>query len=150
MSKFLLVDDDQTFQFLGTRTLNSIGYTNDLIHSALDGQQALDLFNNYFTGTRSLPDVILLDLNMPVMDGFTFMEAFKRLNIPNKEKVKIIIVTSSANVSDRERAMSLGAAHYLVKPLQAETLVEALQLSGIDKSIIDLDHDLTKKLKSVA
>lgn len=127
MKNVLLVDDDSIFQFLGKSILGRLGIPKDEVHTALNGEQALNLFNDYYAGTQALPDVILLDLNMPVMDGFGFLEAFRRLNIPNKDQVKIIIVTSSASPDDVNRAMKLGATQYLTKPLKEDMLRTALQ-----------------------
>ena len=127
MKNVLLVDDDSIFQFLSTSMLSRLGIPKNEVHTALNGQQALGLFNDYYSGAQALPDVILLDLNMPVMDGFGFLEAFRRLNLPHKEDVKIIIVTSSSNPKDIDRAMKLGATQYLTKPLQEDTLRSALQ-----------------------
>ena len=119
----LLVDDDEIYNFINKKTLEGIDAIKD-IHTALNGQQALDLINEYYMGTRSLPEVIFLDLNMPLMDGFQFLEVFKKLNIPGIKKVKIAIVTSSNNPSDIQRAKSLGIEHYLIKPVSQEDMKE--------------------------
>lgn len=119
----LLVDDDQICNFINRKTLEGIDAIND-IHTALNGQQALDLINDYYTGTRSLPEVIFLDLNMPLMDGFQFLEVFRQLSLPGIESVKIIVVTSSDNPQDIQRARSLGIEHYLTKPVSNVDLIE--------------------------
>lgn len=129
MKNILLVDDDNIFNFLNTKLLRQSGIADE-IHTALNGKEALDLLNNYYTGAFALPDVILLDLNMPVMDGFAFLEAFKKLSLPRQEKVRIIIVTSSDNPKDRARAKEMGITLYLTKPLSKEILLNALQSTG--------------------
>lgn len=126
MKNILLVDDDNIFNFINTKLLESSGIAGE-IHTAGNGQEALDLLNNYFTGTASLPDVILLDLNMPVMDGFGFIEAFKKLRLPKKENVSIVIVTSSADPNDMRRAKEMGITTYLTKPVSREALLQALK-----------------------
>lgn len=126
MKNILLVDDDNIFNFLNTNLLRQSGRADE-IHTALNGKEALDLLNNYYMGTASFPDVILLDLNMPVMDGFSFLEAFQKINLPRKENVSIIIVTSSHDPHDMARAKALGITHYLTKPLSEESLLGALE-----------------------
>lgn len=126
MKNILLVDDDNIFNFLNTKLLRQAGIADE-IHAALNGKEAIDLLNNYYMGSRALPDVILLDLNMPVMDGFSFLEAFKKLNLPRKNNVSIIIVTSSDNPKDMAKAKQLGITQFLTKPLSKEMLLNALQ-----------------------
>ena len=121
----LLVDDDQVFNFINKKTLEGIDAVNE-IHTALNGQQALDLINDYYSGTRSLPEIIFLDLNMPLMDGFQFLEGFRKLSLPGIGNVKVIIVTSSDNPKDIQRARSLGIDHYLTKPVSEDDLHEIL------------------------
>jgi CheY-like chemotaxis protein len=121
----LLVDDDQIFNLLNHKTLQMLGAVGE-IHTARNGKEALDLINDYYIGSRALPEVILLDLNMPIMDGFGFIEAFHRLNIPNISKTLIIIVTSSNNPNDIRRARELGITNYLTKPVSEVDLREAL------------------------
>jgi CheY-like chemotaxis protein len=123
--KALLIDDDSVCNFLNKKTLERTGFVND-IQTVLNGKEAIDLFNSYYQESRQLPDIVLLDLNMPIMDGFGFLEAFKRLPSPDKENVKIIVVTSSQDPKDISRAKELGIKQYLTKPLMEETLRVAL------------------------
>ena len=59
---------------------------------------------------------------MPILDGFGFIEAFKKLIIPQKDKVEIAILSSSFNPSDINRAKELGIAHYINKPISGTTI----------------------------
>jgi CheY-like chemotaxis protein len=122
---FLLIDDDQISSILATKILERTGLVTE-IKTAWNGQEAISYFNRYFDHTMALPDVILLDVNMPVMDGFSFLEAFYKLPIPNIKKVQIIIVSSSDDKRDVERAHAMGIKHYFVKPLRADELIKAV------------------------
>lgn len=123
--KALLIDDDSVCNFLNKKTLERTGFVKD-IQTVLNGKEAIDLFKSYYQESRQLPDLVLLDLNMPIMDGFGFLEAFKALPSPDKENVKIIVVTSSQDPKDISRAKELGIKQYLTKPLMEETLRVAL------------------------
>jgi CheY-like chemotaxis protein len=125
MKNILLVDDDQICNFLSTKALEKTGDVND-IHTAANGQQAINLFENFYSQSHFLPDVVLLDLNMPVMNGFEFLKAFQQMKIEGKDNVRIIIVSSSVNPEDISRAKSLGASDYVSKPLTAERLKQVL------------------------
>lgn len=67
-------------------------------------------------------DIILLDLHMPVMDGFWFLEAFKNLEYYNKQAISIALVTSSENPKDEELAKLLGVELFFKKPLSKECI----------------------------
>jgi CheY-like chemotaxis protein len=123
---FVLIDDDAICNYLTTRTIQNAGVGGE-IHTALNGQQAIDLFNSYFQRAVPLPTTILLDLNMPIMDGFGFIEAFRRLPHPDVAKVKIVIVTSSSSPSDVSRAKGMGITRFLQKPLTVEALRHVLE-----------------------
>ena len=86
------------------------------IRVAMNGVQAVGLLNVF------APDIILLDLNMPVMNGFQFIEAFKKLNFDNKENVRIVIVSSSHSSADVEHARGLGVNEFILKPVSVEKL----------------------------
>jgi CheY-like chemotaxis protein len=126
MKKVLLVDDDQVCNLISKKTLQRMGIVNE-IHTALNGEEAINLLNDYFQGALSLPDVILLDLNMPIMDGFTFIEAFKKLNIPNKDSMRIVIVSSSQNPNDVRKAKEMGISVFLTKPVTETNLRTAFE-----------------------
>lgn len=126
MKKVLLVDDDQVCNLISKKTLQRMGIVNE-VHTALNGEEAINLLNDYFQGALSLPDVILLDLNMPIMDGFSFIEAFKKLNIPNKDSMRIVIVSSSQNPNDVRKARELGITAFLTKPVTETNLRTAFE-----------------------
>lgn len=119
----LLVDDDTIFQMLGIKALQRVGVHDERISKALNGKQALELLKDL---TTPRPDVILLDLNMPVMNGFEFLEAFNNLTPAEKDDTKVVVVTSSESDTDIRKAKELGATEYLIKPLKDEKLSAVL------------------------
>lgn len=122
MRKVLLVDDDPIFNFLHTRMLSLGGLARE-VHTVLNGQQALDFLK--YSGS-SLPDAILLDLTMPGLDGYGFLEAMHKLDLPGMERVNIVVITSSVNPKDMERVYALGIKNYLIKPITLEKLKDVL------------------------
>jgi CheY-like chemotaxis protein len=119
MKRVLLVDDDPTCNFICTKFLETLG-TPIESSVALNGQQALDLLMDY--RRHPLPDVILLDLNMPIMGGFEFLTAFKELRIPGQSKVQIVILSSSDDPVDIKKAGEMGIHHYITKPISLDKL----------------------------
>lgn len=115
----LLVDDDKIFNFLTEKTISSLGLVNE-IHFALNGEEALDLLELYKNGELAKPDIIFVDLSMPIMDGFEFIEAFRDSDIPEKESITLVVLTSSADPMDINRAKELGIKYYFNKPLSKE------------------------------
>ena len=125
MKNVLLVDDDTIFNYMNSKLLERSGKAKD-VHVAWNGKQALDLFNEYFQGSKALPDIIFLDLSMPVMDGFQFLEAFRKLPVPGKEEVRIVVLSSSLDARDIDKAKQLGVFRFLNKPLREEALTEVM------------------------
>lgn len=118
---FLLVDDDDICQFIHRRVLEYSGYCGSA-HSAGNGQTALEILNHAGHGPVPVPDIILLDLHMPVMDGIGFLENFQRLKCANKKDIAVVLLTSSVSQKDLNYARSLGVSHCLSKPLTQEAL----------------------------
>jgi CheY-like chemotaxis protein len=125
MKKILLVDDDAICNFLSMKTMERLGFHNE-IQTALNGKQALDVLKDDYNIDHALPDVIFLDLNMPIMGGFAFLEALQKANLPGKEKMQIIIVSSSEDPEDIRRSKEFGISTYLAKPLRDESLMKVL------------------------
>lgn len=115
--KILLVDDDSIANFLIEKIVESTGLASN-IYKALNGKEAL----RFFDGNSLKPEIVLLDLNMPIMNGFEFLQAFNLLKFQDKENVLIILVTSSSNPSDMTKARDLGIKYYLTKPISADTI----------------------------
>ena len=116
----LLVDDDEIDCETVQRSFRKHQLSNP-ITIAQDGVEALQILRTTENGVRR-PYLILLDLNMPLINGFDFIAALRQLSFPNKENVKIIVLTSSSQSQDIEQAHSLGVDHYLTKPLTVNEL----------------------------
>lgn len=123
---FLLVDDDDICLFIHRRVLELSDHCNTA-HSAGNGKTALEILNIAADGRAPLPDVILLDMEMPVMNGIAFLEAFQSLKCCQKERISIVLLTSSVCAKDREYAMSLGVSLFLSKPFTPEALESVIQ-----------------------
>ena len=120
--KLLLVDDDSAFNFLNRIILNSAG-VNCKIDECLDGASAM----NYVINTEQCPDIILLDINMPVMDGFEFLEEFQN-NPKCCKHTKVFVLTSSTQEEDREHALRYDCVKGVFdKPLNEEQIKELVK-----------------------
>lgn len=117
----LLVDDDVVANFLHESLIEQLGIT-ECMDVVTDGLQALQ----YLQGSKA-PNLILLDLNMPVLNGFEFLEFYNSLDIHEKNSIKIIILSSSRRMDDIKRALQLGAADYIVKPVSQEKIKEVIE-----------------------
>ena len=118
--KILLVDDDETSNFLNELLIKGMDIVEE-VSIASNGQEALSYLENE---RGSFPQLIFLDLNMPVMDGFEFLEAFEKAHTT---KVPVFILTSSNNFKDYERAKQFDVAGYLIKPLTEEKIKGVLK-----------------------
>jgi CheY-like chemotaxis protein len=124
MKRVLLVDDDPLCNLLCTKFLESLDISFES-SIALNGKQALDLLMDY--KRHPLPDIILLDLNMPIMGGFEFLSAFRELRIPGQAKVQIVILSSSDDPVDIKRAGEMGIHHYITKPISLDKLGKVIR-----------------------
>lgn len=124
----LLVDDDDICLFIHQRVLEQSGLCR-WTHSAGNGQRALDVLSQALDGTLPNPDIIFLDLQMPVMDGIAFLEAFQQLDAEQRQRIAVVLLSSSVSEKERACAASLGATHCLTKPFTHEafrTVVSSL------------------------
>lgn len=131
LNSVLLVDDDVATNFISKMLIKKAGIT-DHIETVLNGRQALEYLTNTGKYERSdgvfpKPMLILLDINMPVMDGWEFAEAFSKLDENQKEKIIIIMLTSSLNPDDKEKASNLPViSGFHTKILTMEALVSIM------------------------
>lgn len=106
LNLILLVDDDDTTNYLNQRLLEQVNAAHD-IRIVKDGEQALEYLNYACQEDRQAeypcPDLILMDIKMPVMDGFEFLEAMQNTTLLLENKVVLLMLTSSASFYDLER-----------------------------------------------
>ncbi|MCC2547269.1 response regulator [Hymenobacter sp. BT175] len=121
----LLVDDDQTTNFLNQLLLRNLAVTDKLL-VARNGQEALDMLQDS-SKQGECPQLILLDVNMPVMNGFEFLEAYEQLSLPQRQSVVIIMLTTSLHPRDVQRVQEASIAGYLSKPLTKEKVNDILK-----------------------
>jgi CheY-like chemotaxis protein len=120
MKKFesiLIIDDDEASHFVCEKIIQFLGISNDVTHT-INGEEALQHLSRTFLEQRRYPELILLDLDMPVMNGFNFIEKFNKLNI-NRDYTKLVILaTTSSHTSKIETIKKLGLKYYISKPME--------------------------------
>ena len=127
----LIVDDDQVSSYLIASALVEMNIA-DNIAKLYNGRQAIEYLTTHYhtllTGEDTyLPALILLDLNMPVMNGFEFLEEFTTQHALLAAKIPVCILSSSAAVKDIKRANSYNLAGYITKPLLPENFLPILE-----------------------
>lgn len=126
IKNMMLIDDDDTFVFL---TKKAIEKTNlvDLIKVFGNGLDAINFLNQNCEDINSLPEIILLDLSMPIMDGWQFLDQFVKLIPKIEKKITIYICSSSISPDDVLLAKKNNAVtDYIIKPVTKEKLIELI------------------------
>lgn len=129
LNSILLIDDDEVTNFYNSHIINKMGITQH-VHAELNGVQALKYLveKAAYNEDYVRPDLIFLDVNMPVMNGFEFLEEYEKLDESDRGQFLIVMLTSSLLDVDKNRAASFGSlSDYYPKPLTQEALQEILQ-----------------------
>jgi two-component system chemotaxis response regulator CheY len=116
----LIVDDSKVIRKVARHILEALNY---IVDEAADGREALD------TCRQNVPDVILLDWNMPVMNGIEFLRAID--DDPLSSRPKIVFCTTENGNAHIKAAIDAGADEYIMKPFDRETLQTKLALVGL-------------------
>jgi len=119
--KALIIDDSRAMRMVLRRIVTNAGF--DVVEAG-DGQAALDTLDE-----ASLPDVALIDWNMPVMDGLQFVNAVRAQ--PAMRNITLMMVTTESEQSQIVRALAAGAHEYLIKPFTPEALLDKLSMLGL-------------------
>lgn len=117
---FLLVDDNKTNRMLAQGVLKSKGVTAD---EAEDGQQAVEM---YMAAEYGKYDMILMDIQMPVMNGYEATDAIRSIMDPEKANIPILAMTANAFEEDREECLAHGMNGHIAKPFKIDDLVRKL------------------------
>ena len=113
----LLVEDDAIDHYINQVIIERVGLAQNIIQCE-NGIQALDIVRKIY------PDLILLDINMPVMDGLEFLQALRDEKL---EETPVVILSCSNNTRDIEQVAQYNVKYYLVKPLTEEKLAKMIE-----------------------
>lgn len=141
-ARILIVDDADANLRLLEELLAREGFTQ--VISTADSTRAMDLFAAFE------PDLILLDLMMPELDGYAILEQLSR-RIPRNEYLPVLVLTADSTISARRKALSLGAKDFLTKPFDAieamlrvwnllETRLLYRHLKTLNSSVVPIHH----------
>ncbi|MDD4102149.1 MAG: response regulator [Kiritimatiellae bacterium] len=114
-ANILLIEDNELNRYLATFLLEKSGYA---VTCAIDGPQGISMARDM------IPDLILLDIQLPSMDGYAVAQSLRAENL--LDNVPIVAVTSYAMPGDRDKALDAGCNGYIEKPINPDTFVEEI------------------------
>jgi len=112
----LIVDDSKVIRKVARQIFESLHFTCEEAENGIEATQKCE---------QTMPDVVLLDWNMPVMDGYTFLLALRK--IPNGNKPCVIFCTTENDMAHIQKAMSGGANEYIMKPFDTDIIRSKLE-----------------------
>lgn len=122
-----LVDDDDVFVFLTKKTIEQTKLV-DLIKVFGNGLDAINFLKENKNNVAVLPEIILLDLSMPIMNGWQFLEEFTKINPSLGKKITIYICSSSISQDDITKAKSINeVSDYIIKPITKDKLIDLIE-----------------------
>lgn len=123
-----LIDDDHIYQFTARKMLESTGMTKK-IQSFYDGSEAIAFFSDENNkDEQTLPDVIFLDINMPIMNGWEFLDEYQKFCHHFPKTIFLFIVSSSVDEADIQRSKQYhSVTGYIVKPISRQRYRELLE-----------------------
>lgn len=129
LKNILLVDDDEVTNFINAEIIESLEVTEH-VDTCFNGKEALDFLDKAFKNEpgRQFPELLFLDINMPVMDGFEFLREFKKKPYSGAGSVIITMLTTSLRTEDMERAQMFEdvVSGYIEKPLTRTVVLSVL------------------------
>ena len=120
----MLVDDNETDNFISKRIIEITKFASR-IEVKNSGKSALDYLHDNEDNPENLPNLIFLDINMPIVDGFVFLYEFEKFNFTIRDKCKVIILSSSDNKRDIDKIVNNDhVIKFITKPLTEACLKE--------------------------
>jgi CheY-like chemotaxis protein len=121
----LVIDDDDINIFIIKKIVEKTGYDAQMV-AKTNGQLAIDYLTELKTTQQQLPDLILIDINMPVLNGWEFLEAYEKLGIDHE--IDMYMLSSSVYENDIEKAKTYKTVKgFISKPLSIERLIELFE-----------------------
>jgi CheY-like chemotaxis protein len=124
----MLVDDNDTDNFISRRIIEITKFADEVVIKN-SGKSALEYLEDHKTNQNKLPNLIFLDINMPIVDGFVFLYEFEKFDYSIKDKCKVIILSSSDNKRDIDKIVNNDhVIKFITKPLTEIALEEVSQI----------------------
>lgn len=121
-----IIDDDSTFVFVLKKLLKKIENFNE-IRNLVNGEEAITILENHYSNEESFPDIIFLDINMPMLDGWQFLEEIEQSNY--HQKCNIYIVSSTIDINEIEKSKNYASVKgFIPKPVLENTLKDILMI----------------------
>ena len=128
----MLVDDNETDNFISKRIIEITNFASEVVIKS-SGKSALEYIGAHRNDTDKLPDLIFLDINMPIVDGFVFLYEFEKFAEIVKNKCRVIILSSSDNKRDIDKIVNNDhVIKFVTKPLTEMELNEIKSLGGVN------------------
>jgi CheY-like chemotaxis protein len=122
-----IIDDDDVYQYTVTRAIEHNKLAKKILVFS-DGEEAIQFLVDNISKNENLPDVIFLDINMPIMDGWQFLEEYVNLKPRIGKKITIYLVSSSVDSADLDKAKKISEiSDYIIKPIKQEMLKEIIE-----------------------
>lgn len=120
----LLIDDDDITNYINVNLLKKIAIA-DTIKSFKNGREALDFIHSTDNHSEIFPDLIFLDIHMPIMDGYEFLNVFKSFDV--SLRARIVILSTSVRIQDEVKLKHAGIEYFIDKPLTEEKVILLLK-----------------------
>ncbi|MES2730791.1 MAG: response regulator [Bacteroidota bacterium] len=117
----LLIDDDNITNYMHKIVIEDCAISEHILLSN-SGDEALECLQ----GLNNCPELVFLDINMPAMDGFEFLQEIQKLSLPGQQEMVIVVLSTSTNPYDIQKINRLGEYEYLNKPLTNDKLMTLL------------------------
>jgi CheY-like chemotaxis protein len=124
VSLVMLVDDNDTDNFLSKKIMEHVNFSESILIKNT-GKSALEYLHQNQNDPGKIPDIIFLDINMPIVDGFVFLYEYENFPPQLHEKIKVVVLSSSNNKRDINQFLNNRFVHqFISKPLSEKALME--------------------------
>ncbi len=125
--RLFIVDDDSLFTHITSLVVDDSDMVEE-VKVYTNGKEVFDYLSVHSHNPEKLPNIILLDLSMPVLDGWGFLDKFKNLKLTEAKKIEIFICSSSISPEEIEKARSISVvSDYIIKPLTRNKLLKMIE-----------------------
>ncbi|MDF3076515.1 MAG: transcriptional regulator [Sphingobacteriaceae bacterium] len=126
IKNLFIIDDDEIFVFLTLKIIQSTGRVEN-VQVFKDGEEGLEKLKSIQNEKEQWPEIVLLDLSMPIMDGWEFLEEYNALNPDMLNKVRLYLASSSISPHDIERSKRINTvSDFIIKPFEKERFIQML------------------------